>query len=110
MTPWLWFQWGCSCNGRGVQGARRATGTQRPLQDRTQGEVESSLQVKGVEGGAGLAQLFLGGGTHVGTGQEPVAGCHRAIMAAFDFRAMAVLAQEFGRGAEVFVERFPDVP
>ena len=80
------------------------------MQDRTQGEVESALQIKGIEGGAGLAELFLGGGVHVRTGQEPVAGCHRAIMAAFDFRSVTVLAQEFGRRTKVVVERFPDVP
>ena len=70
-----------------------ATGTQRPLQDRTQGGIQTALQLKRIEGGAGLAQLFLGGGTHVRTGQEPVARCHRAIMAAFDFSPVPVLAQ-----------------
>src|SRR5271155_1705219 len=102
MTPWLWA-FG-SCNGLGVQGARRATGTQGPLQDRTQGGIESSLQIEGIEGGAGLAELFLGGLIHVGAGQEPITGSHRAIMTAFDFGPVSVLAQKFGRGAEVVVE------
>ena len=87
-----------------------ATGTQRPLQDRTQGGIQTALQLKRIEGGAGLAQLFLGRLTHVGAGQQPVTGRHGPVVAAFDFGPVAVFAQQFGRGAEVVVERFPDVP